>query len=243
MNTETHQGHGHWIVPAVLTVFFAATVFPFDGVISKSMKDFQLAPDLRSELEALQQYGALSTMVVGIAIIWLVDPERRRRLLDWLAAAALTSLTCTAVKICIGRPRPKFDDPATFLGLWDTYPLTLKAGVTVLRHSWELVGRQPWDLWSMPSSHTALAAVMSVFLVALYPRLRPFGIVMVVLVGSCRVLFREHYPTDVIVGAAVGQLIARQVITACWGTRVLDWVWLKREGSRARQEMIPASTE
>ena len=91
----------------------------------------------------------------------------------------------------------------------------------------------------MPSSHAALAAVMSVFLVYQYPRLRPFGIVMVVLVSCCRVVFRDHYPTDVVVGAAVGYVIAHYAVTFRWGQLALDWLWEKSKREKATEASVP----
>jgi membrane-associated phospholipid phosphatase len=88
----------------------------------------------------------------------------------------------------------------------------------------------------MPSSHTALAVVMSVFLITLYPRLRPFGVAMVVVVGGCRVLFRDHYPTDVLIGALVGYLLAHLVIVRSWGQQIVDWVQFNAGQGAARSE-------
>lgn len=223
------------VFAAVLVVLF----FPLDGVISRSLKDLKLGPDFRVELQTVQQYGQLSATLIGMALIWLLDPLRRRRLLDWLAAIGIASLSCFFLKMCLGRPRPKFDDPTTFVGIFKTYPFSTKTGEIAHRYAWDLTSRHPWDLWSMPSSHAAMAAVMSVFLVYQYPRLRPFGIAMVVLVSCCRVLFRDHYPTDVMVGVAVGYVIAHYAVTLRWGQQVWDWRRWRREGEKTRETSVP----
>jgi undecaprenyl-diphosphatase len=79
----------------------------------------------------------------------------------------------------------------------------------------------------MPSSHTAFAVVMSVFLAALYPRLKWFAAAMALLVGLLRVHFGGHWPSDVVVGAAIGYAIARACVRGMWGVRLLDWVWIR----------------
>jgi membrane-associated phospholipid phosphatase len=128
--------------------------------------------------------------------------------------------------------------------VWDAHPFfSAKADDIIHKYSWDITARHPWDLWSMPSSHTALAAVMSVFLASLYPRLRPFCLAMVVLVGCCRVLFRDHYPTDVVVGAVVGHVIASHVIAASWGRRVIAWGMPKRRSAKAPPKALPVSVE
>jgi membrane-associated phospholipid phosphatase len=241
MNTETYRWAWSLVAPATLAVVLVALFFPLDGVISSSLKDLELGPDFRVELQTVQQYGQLSATLIGLAIIWLIDPQRRRRLLDWLAAVGVATLSCFLLKICLGRPRPKFADPTTFVGILEAYPFATKTGEIAYRYSWDLTTRHPWDLWSMPSSHAALAAVMSVFLVYQYPRLRPFGVVMVVLVCCCRVLFRDHYLTDVVVGVAVGYVIAHYAVTFRWGQQALDWIRWRSERGEAPEASVPVA--
>ncbi len=243
MSTKTRLWNWSWPTPAVFSLILAVLFFPFDGVISRSLKDLKLGPDFRVELQTLQQYGQFSVTVIGMAIIWLLDPQRRQRLLDWLAAVAVATFSCFLLKICIGRPRPKFDDPTTFVGLWSAYPFPTKTGQTIFRYAWDLTSRHPWDLWSMPSSHAALATVMSVFLAYLYPRLRPFCVAMVIMVGVCRVLFRDHYVTDVCLGVAVGYVIAHYAVSRRWGIRVVEAVRSKIENRKIEGVSIPLSPD
>jgi membrane-associated phospholipid phosphatase len=230
-------------MPAVMALGLAVFFFPLDGVVSRGLRDLKLGPDFRVELQTVQQYGQISVTLIGMAIIWLLDPRRRWRLLDWLAAVVLTSLSCFLLKMCIGRPRPKFDDPSAFMGLWNAYPFSTKTGEIVFRYSWDLTTRHPWDLWSMPSSHVALATVMSVFLLSLYPRLRPFCLTMIVLVACCRVLFREHYLTDACVGVAVGYVIAHYAIARCWGMQTFEWMRGKLEDRKIAEASLPVSAD
>jgi len=124
------------------------------------------------------------------------------------------------------------------VGIWEAYPFSTKTGEIAYQYAWDLTNRRPWDLWSMPSSHVAMAAVMSVFLIYQYPRLRPFAVTMVVLVGCCRVLFRDHYPTDVVVGAAVGYVIAHYALTLHWGQQAWDWIRWRSERQRTPETSV-----
>jgi undecaprenyl-diphosphatase len=151
-------------------------------------------------LEVAQQFGDLLSIALVATLIWLLDPTRRRVL--WLGAGSLAcaGIIGTAAKNLVGRPRPKFAD-ASFLGPWGTYDLGANGGV---RHAWEF-WRGHWaDLTSMPSSHTLFAAALAAFLAFAYPRLRGLVVVLVVVVGVARVVLRSHYPSDVLVGGAVG---------------------------------------
>jgi membrane-associated phospholipid phosphatase len=239
MSTKTRGWRWSLSTSTVFASVLTLALFPVDGVIARGFTDLKLGPDFRVELQTVQQYGQLSAILIGLVIIWLMDPGRRQRLLDWLAAIAVSSFSCILLKMCLGRPRPKYHDPTAFVGLWNAYPFPTRTGEIAFRYSWDLTNRHPWELWSMPSSHTALAAVMSVFLVSLYPRLRPFAVAMVVLVGCCRVLFRDHYPTDVVVGAFIGYVIAHYAVALCWGQRAFEWIRWKLEGEKAPDTSVP----
>ena len=219
-----------WALPLVVGTVLVVVLIPFDGAISRFATRLNPRGDLRRELETVQQYGAISSLLLTVAVIWLMDPARRRRLLDLGAAAALAGLTVALMKALVGRPRPRFDDPLYFLGPFGVYPLPAQAGVRStpeLHHAWEIFGNISGDLWSFPSSHTAYAVALSVFLSALYPRLRPLAVVLAVVVGVCRVLLGAHYPSDVVAGAAVGLAISGPAVRGLWGVRALDWFWIR----------------
>jgi len=222
-----------WIGATLLIVMLV----PFDGWLSRGAqalalwlgRTLPLGGELQRELEVLQQYGGPASIAIGAATVWLLDPGARRRLLDWCAALGVTGILVSAMKLIVGRARPKFNDPLAFLGPFGTYQLGPHIGV---RHAWEFWNGISSDLWSMPSSHTAYAVVMSVFLSSLYPRLRPLTISLAALVGVCRLFLAAHYPSDVVAGAVLGYVVARRAITRCWGDRLLQWSWARVGASR-----------
>jgi membrane-associated phospholipid phosphatase len=194
-------------------------LIPFDGALSEAAGAFRqevLGGDLRRELEALQQYGQGAITLLVAWAIWLLDRARRRRLLDWAAGALLAAAVAYPAKMLVGRPRPKFGDPGVFLGPFGAYPIDAEVGV---RHAWEVWAGISSDLWSMPSTHTVFAVVMSVALASLYPALRPLAVVMAALVGVSRVIFGAHYPSDVLIGAAIGLGAAAPAMALRWGSR------------------------
>jgi membrane-associated phospholipid phosphatase len=159
-------------------------------------------------------------MIACALLIWRLDPKSLPKMLDWLLAAGLTWASVFALKATLGRPRPKFiGEHLNFLGPWNTY--TVQEGDPP-RHAWEVLAADVTEIWSMPSSHTAFAAVAAVCMTRMYPRLRPIAIVMVVLVGVCRVLFKAHYPSDVLVGAAIGFAIAEVCMSRSLGVRLAE---------------------
>lgn len=209
-----------------LGVALAAAVFPFDGAISGAARGLgsRLGGDVVRELEAVQQFGAFGSLVIVAAFVWALDPGRRRRLLDLAVAAAWSGVVVQALKMAVGRPRPKFGDPGVLLGPFGAYPVA-GADPPGVWHAWEAWRGISSDLWSMPSSHTAAAVALAVYLGVVYPRVRPVVVALAAVVGASRVVLGAHYASDVAVGAAVGFACAHAAVTGWWGVRGLDWAW------------------
>lgn len=204
----------------------AGLLIPMDAMIAHGARWARghVGGDIRRELEMLQQYGAIGSLVIVAAIVWLADPKRRERLADLAAVAAINALTLLFLKMAIGRPRPRFlpDDPGaatTFLTPFGTYSL---GDPPVERHAWEVWGGISSHLWSMPSNHTAAATVLSVWLMTVYPRLRPLAWAMIGVVAFARVFLGAHYASDVVVGAGVGLLVGSWVMRRGIGASVLE---------------------
>lgn len=214
----------HWAVPIAWAVVLALVLIPFDGAISRWCASHPPGGDFRRELETIQQWGGISSLVLVTVIVVLMDRTGRRRLWDLLVAAGIVSIAVQALKMLIGRPRPRlgeFYDADSFLGPLGAHPFITEHGSGVW-HAWEFWRPISSDLWSMPSSHTSAAMVLSVFLGMAYPRLRVLAAAMVVIVATARVLLASHYPSDVVVGAAVGYALAHLAIDRRWGRRLAD---------------------
>lgn len=219
-----------WIVPLLVGAVGFASVHPFEVETRAAFTRLAawLSGDLRREAHAWQQYGQGMFIIVLAVVVWMLDPARRRRLLDLGLALLIAQAASTGGKMLIGRPRPRetFNDPWTFLTPWGEYPVKID-GQYRLIHAWDTQAGASADLWSMPSSHTLFAAVVSVFIATLYPRIRWLVVALVLVVGLGRIMFDAHWPTDVIVGGAAGWLIGRCIIAPYAGVRGLDWLWVR----------------
>jgi undecaprenyl-diphosphatase len=203
-----------WVIPLVLGMLGIMLLLPLDMAVSTALRSVKLGGDIKRELNFMQQYGqGASILIVGL-VIWVMDPDRRRRFLDWGAAMVVTWGSVQLVKMFVGRPRPSVGDPLSFIGPFGAYTLDADAGP---QSAWAFWLEDASRLWSFPSSHTAFAMVTSVFLVALYPRLKGIAIGAVVIVGLARIIFGAHYPSDVLVGAGVGYICTREALRQRWG--------------------------
>ena len=227
-----------WTIPLLLALPVFWLVHPFDALIDQAARSLAAQPffrgDIAREWSAWQQFGAAGSLLFTAAAVWLADRARARRLLDLIAASLVGLSAFSAMKLGIGRPRPKFGDAETILWPWGAYPLGPGRGV---KHAWESGAGA--ELWSMPSSHTVFAVILAWFLARMYPRLAPLCIAAAVIVGLGRIMFHAHWASDVAVGALVGVAVASAAIDGWWGVRGLDWVW-QRVVNRRAQPAYPA---
>lgn len=239
-----------WLVPLAAGAAAFVVVHPFDLPLFEAARRLEavLSGDVRREWQSWQQYGQGLACVFAAAMYWILAPKRRRRLLDLGLAVVMAQLASSTLKMLISRPRPRpqFMDPGTIPGPWGVYPVQVD-GQWRLLHGWS-PGAGP-DLWSMPSSHTLFAAMLSASLIHLCGRFgqpkRALAWVLVpavVLVGTGRVVFGGHWPSDVVVGAAIGWAIGSAVCSRGWGIRALDWVWV-RAINRSARPMYPVLLE
>ena len=84
-------------------------------------------------------------------------------------------------------------------------------------HQVILLGERPLDHFSFPSGHTLHAVMISSLLGAIQPILLFIMVPFSLMIGLSRMVLGLHYPTDVIVGAALGLTVAAFVLSlASW---------------------------
>lgn len=227
---------------ACVGLILAAALWSFDGPISSAARSLTLSGDLKRELDALAQYGQGAVSIIVGLLIASLDPDRRRRLIDWGVAALLVGVSCSVSKVLIGRPRPLLEDPGILLGPWGMHPVpTGEPGKFILAHAWEMTSRIQYALGSMPSRHATFAASLSVVLWTLYPKIRPVAVALMVLVAAMRVITGAHYPSDVVIGLALGTALTTVAMRRFWGTRALDWFWrtfVDRNAGAALEQVV-----
>lgn len=121
---------------------------------------------------------------VILALPWLDHANGTACAIRMFAVGAVNLLIYKIVKRCIARPRPYRSCPG------------IRACVRSL------------DEHSFPSGHTMHSVAFALILISYYPAwgylVWPFAL----LVAASRIILGLHYPSDVLVGAAVGALTA-----------------------------------
>jgi undecaprenyl-diphosphatase len=77
-----------------------------------------------------------------------------------------------------------------------------------INHGDILCGTAPLDRYSFPSSHTLHAVSFTILLWSFEPALALLAAPFALLIAASRVILGLHYPSDVIVGAALGAALA-----------------------------------
>ncbi|WP_227430857.1 phosphatase PAP2 family protein [Psychrobacter sp. I-STPA6b] len=75
-------------------------------------------------------------------------------------------------------------------------------------HQVIVLGERPLDMFSFPSGHTLQAVLFTTILGSYYPPLLWVMLPFVLCVALSRMVLGLHYPTDVVVGAMIGYLLA-----------------------------------
>jgi len=189
-------------------IIAAAAVMPFDPLITRAVSSITLGGDVKREMEFLQQFGAITSCLIIACVIWLLDPARRKDLPRAALACIASAAVVFVLKSLVGRARPRLREPWHFAFPWEQYTIARGDRPPVSVYAWEFWRGGVSDIWSLPSGHTASAFALASVLSRLYPALMPLVLPIACLVGICRVVLGAHYPSDVIIGGALGWCIA-----------------------------------
>lgn len=134
----------------------------------------------------------LGILAITIAVV-LLDPSKRPRIVWFVGGSLGAGILASATKLLIARYRPRAFDLENG-AVWQTFRCWFPGfGGTATQ--------------SMPSSHTVAAVGLAIMLTAWYPRGRWLFVTLAVLVGINRMHQLAHFPSDVLVGVALGWFV------------------------------------
>jgi undecaprenyl-diphosphatase len=151
--------------------------------------------DVKRETAFLAQWGqSVATPLVAVAI-YLLDKSPAHRNAPWVLVCCVlgASISCFCLKRICGRVRPNRQNAGKFLGF-------------SLKHE---NYRE-----SFPSSHSACAIALSVFLAGIYPAGAALFWGLGLTTAALRYLLDAHWPSDVLAGIALGYSVG------------LWWLWM-----------------
>ena len=161
-------------------------ILNFDIEIFRFINTGLTAPFLDSVMVFMtQKMNFMGAVIVAAALIWILGKRQDRvGLIVLVLLVLMTDLASNMLKHYFMRVRP--------CNALDGVRLLVGCGGS----------------FSMTSSHAANIFASMVFLTARYRKFWPVFISIAVIVAYSRVYVGVHYPTDVIVGAALGTFLA-----------------------------------
>jgi membrane-associated phospholipid phosphatase len=139
---------------------------------------------------AKASHWLIAAAVAFLAALYARWDTVRLCALAFIASVALGSLILHTIKLVLGRRRPRDDME---MGLYGFMPLAFNT-----------------DYNSFPSGHALTIMCVAVIASAAWPMLWPLWFAVALWLGLTRALLTAHYLSDVLVGAGIGLLSARE---------------------------------
>ncbi len=189
----------------VAIAVLALICLPFDISAAQMLQVENLPGDARRILKLSEFFGHGYIVLVCIAAIWTLAPDKRRFIPRVALCALLPGVYAQGVKILVSRDRPiGFGQlPETFASTWHGI---LPAGEFNMDYATQ----------AFMSAHTATAIGLALGLSWLFPRGRWLFLTLACLAATQRIAFEAHWLSDVVAGAAVGVMTAG-ALTQNWG--------------------------
>jgi len=140
---------------------------------------------------------SIIALVAARALLWTMGPSPafqtlQRTSLAFLVSLAAASVLLHATKIVLGRRRPRDE---LELNLYGFRPFTFDLASD-----------------SFPSGHALTIFTVAVVLSGVVPQLALLWFALAIWLAMTRALLNSHYTSDVLVGAAVGIIVTREVL-------------------------------
>lgn len=194
-NSENCRCYRKFILPLVLAVAGMAALgvdVPV-GDFFHRMRHDAITRGYPAFLDMFELFGHGLGVLLILLVLHQLDRGRRWAIPRVLCCAFASGGAADLLKLLVIRFRPhNFPMPNS---VWDTF-----------QHWFPLFGESGQQ--SFPSAHTATAVGLAAGLIWLYPQGRYLFITLAVLVGCQRIACGAHYPSDVLIGAAVGCIVS-----------------------------------
>jgi undecaprenyl-diphosphatase len=177
-------------------------------------QDGEILRTCLASLDIFEPFGHGLGALLVVVLIHQLDPPRRRSIPRILLCAFAAGGAADLLKMLVIRIRP------------NDFDLSRPVGATF--HEWLPLLHGDSTLQSFPSGHTTMAVGLAAALIWRYPQGRRIFWLLAILVGCQRIVSGAHYPSDVLLGAAIGSLVAALFLDVGHLPRWLDW-W---EGTR-----------
>ncbi|MEZ6119453.1 MAG: phosphatase PAP2 family protein [Pirellulaceae bacterium] len=187
-----------------LLLMCACLALPFDVSLAQLFEAEITPGELRAIFSRAEFFGH-AYGVIGIAVtIWILDPQRRARIGQFVLAALGAGLAADGIKLLVWRIRPchsnwNVDDGSISMAFFHYQSGEWDSLLESANHSF-------------PSAHTAVAFAAAMVLAKFYPQARSWFWTLAIFVLMNRIDGGAHYLSDVFCGGVVGLVAATAVL-------------------------------
>lgn len=177
-----------------LLVVLAILVAPFDGFASSVARNMSPTGDWRRLVMLSEVFAYGGTVAIILLCLWWIDVAKRPQIVIAATLTTIAGLSGNLLKALLPRVRPN---------AMSRFPLGQSENGWVrfdIGSYWDSVVR------SFPSGHAATAVGLALALGLVYPRGRYFFLGFAAVASLQRLISGAHYPSDILVGAALGTL-------------------------------------
>ena len=186
-------------VPITLVILGACSLF-LDVPIARFLMRYRAPGDAAEVLTVAETFGHGVGAGLALLLVWVLGPTHLRLTIHRLFVASLgAGLAADVIKLLVSRTRPNA------LGA----EIDAFAGTFV---SWFPLLTGTSAVQSFPSAHAATAAGLAIGLSTWFPKGRTLFLALATLTCASRMCVGAHYLSDVLVGAALGIVVARVAV-------------------------------
>jgi membrane-associated phospholipid phosphatase len=229
--TPNYPNRRGFLLTAAL-VLAAMAALPVDVPVARAFKTWNTSETIHGCLaffDMFEVFGHGMGVAVLLIVLHQLDPGRRWAIPRVIACTVAAGAFADLLKLFVLRIRP--------------YECLLEGSVWTTFGCWFPIFQAGSPGQSFPSAHTATAVGFAAALTWLYPQGRLLFTVLAVLVGCQRIVCGAHYPSDVLIGAAAGCLVAPLILNLgripVWFSR---WEERWRSASAASARPTPHDT-
>ena len=216
----------------IALLLFAVLLSRFDVAIVKAADPVGWPGDLKRLVCLSELFAHTFGVVLIIFGIWYLTPDRRRFIPRLIACTFFSSITAQLIKLCVARHRP-----TTFLDENQIPNWPLNTDVTWLGTAPDVAVNMQYATQSFPSAHAASVCALAIGLSYVFPHGRKLFVGVAIIASLQRIIFFAHWPSDVVVGASLGFLIAGGLVQN-WGIGGLCGKLENRKTELIEEELV-----
>lgn len=219
---QATQAHGRGVLRACVIIAVVAGAaalcyFTIDvpAAVWSKVHDHDIPNLAKSILDGARSFGQVFTIALAVCLVLALDRKQRRNLILFVLTMVAVAIVVNTLKAAGGRIRPY-----AYIKALDLAAPTLAFPHEEMWHFLKGFAKARYS--SFPSAHAAAAFAMAAVMTRMYPRATWVFLTTAALCAISRVTDLQHYPSDIIVGGAIGLWLGFGMWRWRWSTRIAD---------------------